>query len=78
VLTAEQVRDLRNRIERAMNAARQSLDRARTADRQGVERVRALLEQARQARDQGDLVRARSLAERAEALAADLARTTTP
>jgi hypothetical protein len=78
VLTPEQERDLRDRIERSMTAARQSLSRARAADRQAAERVKAFLEQARQARDQGDLVRARSLAERAEWLAADLARTTTP
>jgi len=76
VLTREQEQDLRTRIERSLTAAQKSLAQAGHADRQANERVRAFLEQAQHARKQGDLIRARSLAERAEWLAADLVRTT--
>ena len=75
VLTREQEQDLSARIDRSLTAAQKSLDQAGHADRQAAERVRAFLEQARHARKQGDLIRARSLAERAEWLAADLVRT---
>jgi hypothetical protein len=73
-LTREQQQDLEKRIERSLAAAQQWLDRAGAADRQAAERVKAFLKQAQEARQQGDLIRARSLAERAEWLAADLAR----
>jgi len=76
VLTREQENDLRTRIDRSLTAAQKSLTQAGHADRQAAERVRAFLEQAQHARKQGDLIRARSLAERAEWLAADLVRTT--
>ena len=72
VLTREQEQDLSTRIERSLAAAHQSLVRAGNADRQAAARVKAFIDQAVQARRQGDLIRARSLAERAEWLAADL------
>ncbi len=75
VLTPAQEQELRNRIDRSLSSARNSLDRAHGAPKEAVERVRAFIKQAEQARSQGDLVRARNLAERAETLAADLART---
>lgn len=80
LLTPEEEQDLRRRIDRSLASAEQSLARARREpvhkDRQAAaERVRAFIEQAQQARRQGDLVRARSLAERAELLASDLAQT---
>lgn len=79
VFGAGQERDLRDRIDRSLAAAEQYLSRvgAQPSDRRyaAVARVEGFIKQARQARDQGDLNRARSLAERAELLASDLART---
>ncbi|MBI3694780.1 MAG: hypothetical protein HY238_08075, partial [Acidobacteria bacterium] len=77
--TAAQEKDLRQRIDRSLVAAERALkhaaklppDQERSA---AAVRVRAFLDLAREARQQGDLERARSLAERAEFLAADLAR----
>lgn len=81
VFTPEQEKELHRQIERSLASAESVLGRLRVPpsdrDRQAaVERVRAFLTQAREARQQGDLNRARSLAERADLLAADLARTT--
>lgn len=76
VLSRQQEQDLQSRISRSVAAAQKSLAQAGHADRQAAERVKAFLEQAQQARRQGDLIRARSLAERAEWLAADLIRST--
>jgi hypothetical protein len=75
VLSPEQERDLLARIDRSLASVRDSLARAGNADRQAAARIQAFVEQANQARRQGDLNRARSLAERAATLAADLART---
>ena len=79
MLTAAQERQLQLSITRSLNAAEQGLKRAAipASDRErlaSAARVRAFIEQAQQAVQQGDLNRARSLAERAELLASDLAR----
>jgi hypothetical protein len=79
MLSAAQERELRGMIERSLMSAEQYLAQAgsRPADKErsaDAERVRAFIEQAHQAWKQGDLNRARSLAERAELLAAALAR----
>ncbi len=79
VFTPAQEKELRQRIARSLGAAEQALkqaanlppDQERSA---AAVRVRSFIDLARQARRQGDLERARSLAERAEFLAADLAR----
>ena len=77
VFGAEQERELRARIDHSLTSAEQNLARiaAQPSDRRpAVARVQGFIRQAHQARDQGDLNRARSLAERAELLASDLAR----
>lgn len=79
LLTPEQEQELNRRIDQSVNAAEKVIGklsgRALSPPQQAVlERVSAFLDQARQARKQGDLAPARSLAERAETLAADLAR----
>ena len=78
VLTPQQEQDLRRRIDQSLRGATQALAKAGSdpARQPAADRVRAFIDQAEQARRQGDLVRARSFAERAEALAADLARST--
>ena len=75
MLSAEQEQDLRRRLDRSLAAAEKSLAQAGAGPqrRTEVERVRSFIEQAQQARRQGDLVRATSLAERAELLASGLA-----
>jgi len=80
LLTAEEERKLRRQIEQSLGRAARSLEKLRipAADKDrlaAVERVRAFVEQAQQARRQGDLARAQSLAERAELLALDMAST---
>lgn len=79
MLTPAQEKQLQLSINRSLNAAEQGLKRAAipASDRErlaSAARVRAFIEQAQQAVQQGDLNRARSLAERAELLASDLAR----
>ncbi len=77
MFTPPEERDLRDRIERSLGAAEQLLARVASepGKRSAVARVRGFIRQAKEARDKGDLNRARSLAERAEVLASDLART---
>jgi hypothetical protein len=77
-LGAAQEQEYRRQIEQNLAAARRSLARVRPQrlgkDRaEAAERVRAFIQQAEDARREGDLVRARSLAERAQLLASDLA-----
>ena len=77
-LSAEQERDLWRQIDQNLAAAERALTQARIerSDKEryaAAERVRAFIEQAQQARRLGDLVRAKSLAERAQLLASDLA-----
>jgi hypothetical protein len=76
LLTQQQEQDLRRRIEGSLNAAQRALAQVRNAPQRRTEmdRVRSFVDQAQQARSQGDLERARSLAERAETLALDLVR----
>ena len=79
MFSAAQERELGETIDRGLAAAERSLARAgvKQSDQEryaSALRVRAFIDQARQARRQGDLNRARSLAERAELLASDLAR----
>lgn len=79
MLSPQQERELRRSIDRSLAAAEQHLKqvKAQPSDQEryaSAERVRAFIAQAQQARRQGDLNRARSLAERAELLASDLAR----
>ena len=77
LFTAEQARQLNRQIDDSLATAQRRLDQARpkAADRDrsaASERVRTFIEQAQQARQAGDLNRAKSLAERAAALASDL------
>ncbi len=74
MLTPGEEQDLQQRIERSLLAAERFLAQAGAADKDEVARVRSFIEQARQARSQGDLNRARSLSDRAELLASGLAR----
>ena len=75
MLTASQEQDLQRRLDRSITAAEKVLTQVGAAPqhRTEVERVRSFIEQAQQARRQGDLVRATSLAERAELLASGVA-----
>jgi hypothetical protein len=77
LFTAEQARQLNRQIDDSLADAQRRLDQARSRgpDRDraaAIERVRTFVEQAQQARRAGDLNRAKSLAERAAALASDL------
>jgi len=79
LLTAAQERQLQTTINRSLAAAERLLKSAviPPSDRERtdlVARVRAYIDQAQQARRQGDLNSARSLAERAELTASDLVR----
>lgn len=79
LFSAEQERDLQRQIEGSLTVAERAVAQSQPSpgdkERLGaVERVRAFITQARQAREEGDLNRARSLAQRAEWLAADLAK----
>ena len=78
VFPGQEERELRDRIERSLASAEQLLARVASdpGKRSAVARVRSFIKQAEQARDKGDLNRARSLAERAVVLGSDLARTT--
>jgi hypothetical protein len=75
MLTASQEQDLQRRLDRSIIAAEKVLAQVGSAPQHQteVERVRSFIEQAQQARHQGDLVRATSLAERAELLASGVA-----
>ena len=79
LFSAEQERELQRQIEGSLTVAERAMAQSQPSradkERMGaVERVRAFITQARQAREEGDLNRARSLAQRAEWLAADLAK----
>ena len=74
MLTASQEQDLQRRLDRSITAAEKVLAQVGSAPQHQteVERVRSFIEQAQLARRQGDLVRATSLAERAELLASSV------
>ncbi len=72
LFTPEQERNLRRQIVENLTAAERSLSRLRQPQSSSADRVRAFMVQARQAQQEGDLNRARSLAERAALLAQDL------
>ena len=76
MLSPAQERELRQDIDRSLTSAEQFVTRAarHASDKEAAQRVRAMIDQARQALRRGDLNLARSLAERAEVLASDLAR----
>ncbi len=77
LLTTEQETDLNRRFQRSLEQAEKSLGRVPPHRQQevSVERAKAFIKQAQQAQRQGDLIRATSLAERAELLASELAQT---
>ncbi len=76
MMTPAQERDLHQRIERSLRNAETDLRKmpanSRSSAKEAAQRVQSFIEQARQAVLQGDLNRARSLAERAELMASDL------
>jgi len=79
LLTPEMEREINRKVDLHLAAADRLLERlpSRPLDKEqsaAAGRVRAFIEQAQKARRQGDLVRANSLAERAELLATDLAK----
>ncbi len=76
MLTPAQERDLHQRIDRSLRNAENDLRKmpanGGSSVKEAAQRVQSFIEQARQAAVQGDLNRARSLAERAELMASDL------
>lgn len=76
MLTPGREKDLQGQIDRSLAVAEKFLAQvgSKSTHKEAAQRIQALVDQARQTRQRGDLNMARSLAERAEVLASDLAR----